>query len=303
MKKVVVILVGIVLLAGVIFTGTYGVSQKNIEVYERAMEMQSIADTIGWADFRIADYPIAVYDGENEYVFTRNKRGYDVNKRAVTMNFLVATAYPVDDHFEVITPSVEQMSSFIGLASAGATEYGIVEHSVTLWHEAFHCYQLTNYMEVIKNICPEGIEENTITLHADTNKGAVDLFKRQAEILEAAVKSEDIDRIRAYIVEYKKLEEERNALLDEKIIHTEEYYERVEGGAYYVEALMHGEMNPEKFQNDYIGGISEFSNGSSKYYRTGMAQYMIMDVLNPGWKANYDFSEPVMELIYEELEI
>ena len=123
MKKVVVILVGIVLLAGVIFTGTYGVSQKNIEVYERAMEMQSIADTIGWIDFRIADYPIAVYDGENEYVFTRNKGGYDVNKRAVTMNFLVATAYPVDDHFEVITPSVEQMSSFIGLASAGATEY------------------------------------------------------------------------------------------------------------------------------------------------------------------------------------
>ena len=106
MKKVVVILVGIVLLAGVIFTGTYGVSQKNIEVYERAMEMQSIADTIGWADFRIADYPIAVYDGENEYVFTRNKGGYDVNKRAVTMNFLVATAYPVDDHFEVITPDL-----------------------------------------------------------------------------------------------------------------------------------------------------------------------------------------------------
>ena len=39
MKKVVVILVGIVLLAGVIFTGTYGVSQKNIEVISQQGEM------------------------------------------------------------------------------------------------------------------------------------------------------------------------------------------------------------------------------------------------------------------------
>jgi hypothetical protein len=60
---------------------------------------------------------------------------------------------------------------------------------------------------------------------------------------------------------------------------------------------------PDSFKTDYIDTISDYAGGSSKYYKTGMAMCMILDRLNPQWKNGYDFSEPLIDLIYKELEI
>ena len=301
MKKVIIfVLVGIMLVTGVIATGTYGLSEEDIEIYERAV---SIEDDFGFDGFAITDYPVSFYDGDNDYVVVWENSEYSINKRNPVMDFIVATAYPVDEHYEVLTPTIEKMSSLLGLLSMGNGSYGADEHVTTLWHEAFHCYQLTNYLENIENIPLVAVDESLIAENADTNEQAVRLFEQKSELLKKAVKTDDIDKIREYIVEYKKLDEERKTLLSDEVNSVEEYYTRIEGTACYIEACVYKSILPDSFENNYIEAISEYGGGSGKYYKTGMAMCMILDTVNPEWKNGYDFSEPLINLIYTELEI
>lgn len=301
-KAIIVTIIGAALVAGVIATGSYGLSKDNINIYERAVALQNENSNFGFDGFAVTDYPVAFYDGDNDYVIVWENGGYTIEKRRPVINSIAATAYFVDDHYEVLAPSVEKMSSLMGLLNGGSSEYGTQDCVATLWHEAFHCWQLTNYADNIEAICPE-TNENLIAEYADTNRQAVDLFEQQAAILENAVKADDIDRIRDYIAKYKKLEEERNMLLSNDVKALEDYYTRVEGTACYIEACVYKMQLPEKFNGNYIDNISEYSGGSSKYYKAGMAQCMILDKLNPQWKDGYDFKEPLTNLIYTELEI
>lgn len=301
MKKVIIfVLIGIMLVTGVIATGTYGLSEEDIEIYERAV---SIEDDFGFDGFTITDYPVSFYDGDNDYVVAWENSEYSITRRNPVMDFIVATAYPVDEHYEVLTPTIEKMSSLLGLLSMGNGSYGADEHVTTLWHEAFHCYQLTNYLENIENIPLVAVDESLIAENADTNEQAVRLFEQKSELLKKTVKTDDIDKIREYIVEYKKLDEERKTLLSDDVNSVEEYYTRIEGTACYIEACVYKSLLPDSFEDNYIEAISEYGGGSGKYYKTGMAMCMILDTVNPEWKNGYDFSEPLINLIYTELEI
>ena len=303
MKKVVAIVIGIILVIGVIVTRQHGLSQANTKIYEQAVAMQATVDEIGYKDFKITDYPVAFYDGEQDYVLTWQNDTYHIEKRKAVMDSIVATAYPVDGHYEVLSPTVEKMSSLLGLMSVGSAEYGEKEHISTLWHEAFHCYQLTNYLENIEVICPTGVKESIIAEVVDVNSQAVTLFEQQAELLEAAVKCDELDKVKAYIVKYRELEQLRNQLFSQEVLQLEAYYTRVEGTACYIEACVYEMQLPESFWEHYVEGISEYAGGSGKYYKIGMAQCMILDKLNADWKNTFDFSENMMELIYRELEI
>ena len=115
--------------------------------------------------------------------------------------------------------------------------------------------------------------------------------------------TDDIYKIREYIVEYKKLDEERKILLSDEVNSLEDYYTRVEGTACYIEAYVYKTLLPDSFDSNYIDNISTYGRGSGKYYKTGMAMCMILDTINPEWKDSYDFSEPLIDLIYKELEI
>lgn len=303
MKKIIIGLIGVVIVVGMIVTGSYGLSIENREIYEQAVALQEAVDEIGFEGFTFTDYPLAFYDGEQDYVITREGDTYRVDKRKALINFIAATAYPVDDHYEVHTPTVEQMSSLVGLLGAGEGSYGSLEHIATLWHEAFHCYQLTNYLSNIEAICTAEAEEGIIAESVDSNEQAVELFKQQAQLLETAVKSDDMDKVRECIVQYKKLAEEREQLLSSQANSLEKYYTTVEGTACYIEACICRIQQSERFITDYVESVSEYGGGSGKYYKIGMAQCLILDKLNPNWKQGYDFSGPVIELIYEELEI
>lgn len=302
MKKVIlVILTGAALAAGVIATGSRGISDDNIAVYEKAVSLES-EDSFGFGGFALTDYPVAFYDGDRNYVFEWGNGEYAITKRAAVLNFIAATAYPVEGHYEVLTPTVEKMSSLLSFMGHEKDSYGAEEHISTLWHEAFHCFQLTNYKENIEGICTEA-DESLIAENADKNETAVKLFRQKAQFLKQAVMSNDIDKIREYIVQYKRLDEERKALLSDEINALEEYYTRIEGSACYVEACVYKMQLPEGFESSYIEAISEYGGGSGKYYTTGMVMCMILDTIDPEWKNGYDFSEPLTDLIYAELEI
>lgn len=303
MKRVIVfILVGILLVLGVIATGTYGLSEENIKIYKQAVSLED-ENNFGFDGFAITDYPVSFYDGDNDYVIIWENGEYSVTKRGAVMDFIVATAYPVDEHYEVLTPTVEKMSSLLGLLSMGNGSYGADEHVATLWHEAFHCYQLTNYLENIESISLVAVDESIIAENADKNEQAVRLFEQQSELLKKAVITDDIYKIREYIVEYKKLDEERKTLLSDEVNSLEDYYTKVEGTACYIEACVYKTLLPDSFDSNYIDNISTYGGGSGKYYKTGMAMCMILDTINPEWKDSYDFLEPLINLIYKELEI
>ena len=300
-KAIIVILIGVALVAGVIATGSKGISDDNIAVYEKAVSLES-ENSFGFSGFALSDYPVAFYDGDRNYVFEWKNGEYEITKRAAVLNFIVATAYPVEGHYEVLTPTVEKMSSLLSLMGHEKNNYGAEEHISTLWHEAFHCFQLTNYKGNIEDICAEA-DESLIAEYADKNEAAVKLFKQKAQLLKKAVMSNDIDKIREYIVQYKKLNEERKALLSDEVNDLEEYYTRIEGSACYVEACVYKMQLPESFESSYIEAISDYGGGSAKYYKSGMAMCMILDTIAPEWKQNYDFSVPLTDLIYAELEI
>ena len=96
---------------------------------------------------------------------------------------------------------------------------------------------------------------------------------------------------------------QRKTLLPTDVTEMEEYYTIVEGTACYVEACVYRAELSDRFAEEYINNIGEYRKGSSKYYRAGMAQCMILDKLNAEWKNELDFSEPLKDLIYRELEI
>lgn len=303
MKKIIIVLIGIVLVVGVIITGDYGLSSENIDIYEKVVAIQNGDSNFGFEGFALTDYPVAFYDGENDYVITWENGNYNIEKREAVIDFIAATAYPVGEHYEVHAPTVEKMSSLVSVMSMGEAKYGTQEQIATIWHEAFHCYQLTNFFNNIELICPFGVEQSVIVEYVDTNADAVSLFEQQAELLEEAVKSDDIDKVRECIVKYKQLDSERKKLLSKDEIATENYYTIVEGTACYIEAGVYKVQLPDEFSGNYIDKISEYDGGSGKYYRIGMAQCMIMDKLNPEWKSGFDFSETIINLIYKELEI
>ena len=200
MKQIIMGILGVILLTGVLITAEYGLSEENIEVYEEAIDLQTKINGVGFDGFYITDYPMAFYDGEKDYVITREGTDYTITKRKALVDFIAATAYPVDGQFEIHTPTVEKMSSLVGMLGVlEGAEYGKNNHIVTLWHEAFHCYQLTNYMTNIEAFCETAVEENKIAETVDVNEQAVELYKQQATLLKEAVKCEEIDKIREYI--------------------------------------------------------------------------------------------------------
>ncbi|MBQ8568575.1 MAG: hypothetical protein IJ446_05085 [Oscillospiraceae bacterium] len=300
-KKIIFGAVGIGLAASVIATGTYGLPEEDKDIYNKAAAISAGSDNFGFKDFSIENYPVAFYDGEYDYVVTQENGTENITKRKPVLNSIAATAYPVDEHYEVLTPTLEKMSSVLGVLTA-SEEYGERDHITTLWHEAFHCWQLTNYYDNIINICG-GTDEKLVADKIDTNERAAALFQEQSELLEQAVGASDIDKMREYIVKYNQLEQERNALLSEELTDLENYYEIVEGSACYIEMLVYTMQDPENTERDYISEISGYSDGTGKYYKTGMAQCIILDKLNIEWKDTYDFSRPFIDLINEELDI
>lgn len=57
------------LLAAWLATGKKGPGEEDRQIYEQAAAMQEQVDKLGFTDFRLEDYPVAMYDGKKDYVF------------------------------------------------------------------------------------------------------------------------------------------------------------------------------------------------------------------------------------------
>ena len=148
-QKAVYLCIGIILAVAVLLTGTYGLSVRNLSIYEEAVLLQEKMDELGFQDFRILDYPIAFFDGNKDYVVTGEGKEYKVETRKPVFSTYVGTAYEVEDHYEIILPtmeSFEKIFSMLGMAenlqefqkgnaaSFEESEYEDKEQAATIWH-------------------------------------------------------------------------------------------------------------------------------------------------------------------------
>lgn len=320
-KKVIAILLGVVLVLSVILTGNYGLGDTDKKCYEDAVDMQESADGFGFEDFKLEDYPVAFCDGNHDYVIVPGGGSYSIHKRKPVIDTFVATAYEVDGHYEVIMPTKDMMGKFMnavggveavvtGSAEASYDEDEYEEEQVTtLWHEAFHCWQLTRFEDNISGLNggqefdEEGYGEELVVSECDNNSEAVELFKKGTELLLEAAGTDDVQKINSCMLQYREYQQQRDAMLSEAVRGLEAYYTSVEGSARYVEAMVCKLQDTERFLSHHMENINVYVNGASKYYTAGMAQCIILDKLDSAWKKHYDFSEPLINLIYDELNL
>ena len=52
-----------------------------------------------------------------------------------------------------------------------------------------------------------------------------------------------------------------------------------------------------KMVKQHINEAGNYIDGNSKYYHHGMMQCMLLDELDPQWKASYNFDKPLDEVI------
>lgn len=164
------------LLAAWLATGKKGPGEEDRQIYEQAAAMQEQVDKLGFTDFRLEDYPVVMYDGKKDYVFYQG----EIKERAPVLETFAGTAYPVEDHFEVIVPTAEQLDKLLSLAGGvegmvSGSGYGAEEQKAILWHEAFHAYQLTNYAILGEKVTPgemrQEIERNKEGQGKNSNVG------------------------------------------------------------------------------------------------------------------------------------
>lgn len=315
-------MLGMVLLAGYALTGKKSVEKEDREIYQTAVSLQDQVDQLGFTEFILEEYPVAMYDGKQEYVFYKG----EIKQRKPVLETFVGTAYPVGDHFEVLVPTMEKMEGLLSLA--GGTEtlvsgsgYGSEQQIATIWHEACHAWQFTKFPVLSEKMEKRGqadiSEAEWIVKEVDENAQIKGQLEKEMKLLEkgaeaalsyknakgnADERGAAVDEIKEVILKYKKQELDRKRFMTPEAVQAEQQCEQTEGMAYYVESLVFREQSGQKaYTKRYIESISTFEGGRGKYYRTGMAKCLMLDVLMPDWKEKLDFTKSLDQLLEEGL--
>ncbi len=318
-NRIIAVILGIVLFLSWLWTGKREISGEDKEIYEEALGLQEQVDELGFGGFCLADYPVAMYDGEWDHVF------YDgeIKRRKPVLETFAGTAYPVEDHFEVIVPTLEQFDSLMSLAGGvegmvSGSGYGAREQISTIWHEAFHAYQLTDHAVLGERITPEEMQEelegqedqeadetadmkNSLENEMKLLKETVDMVLTDTgERTDAAALAEYIDGIKEMVLEYRECRRERMAKMSQEARDAEIRCELTEGTAYYVEYSVYGmTAGAQACQERYLENLDWYEGGRGKYYRTGLAKCLILDALAPGWRETFDFTKGLDEVLEE----
>lgn len=305
-------LAGLVLLAAYLLTGTYGLSPQNKQSYALALQMQDTADTLHFKNFHLADFPVAFYDGEQEYVFFENQ----IHTREPVYAMLVASIYEAGPgKYEVIVPILEDMGRVVEFASRmqftadHVPGYDEKTHATVLWHEAFHAWQFTHFKENIEAPMQavqdkeEIASDEYIRQEMDDQPQAKELFEQEIQLLLQAAGSQDPQIRRTLLKQYWDLRDSRHQLLSPQMRQLESFFEQVEGSAQYVESMIYlAFKGQDAYNSKYIQPAGQYHNGTAKYYNSGMLKCLLLDAICPGWQASYQWDQNLDALLRKALE-
>lgn len=313
-------LTGIALGLATAVTADYGLKKENSKLYEEALGLQAGVDELGFPDFRLADLKVRFYDGNSDYVVTADQSGRKIGqivKDKPVFTTFVGTTYEVDGEYQVILPTLENFSQFYSLMGTAQTlsegslsfeeeGYGAWEHEATLWHEAFHTWQMTYYYDNVIGLTqeeefPDGMEK-VIVEDVDSEENVVKSFKEGTELLIQAYQATDREEKLSLIDSYLRMEEKRRQQLDTQACVAEDYLETMEGTARYIESAVYGLLyGKEAMETYYIVRPADrgYEKGSGKYYTTGMLKCYLMSQLDENWNMGYGFDRSLNALFTE----
>lgn len=303
--------VGALLAVSVALTGTYGLPKADREIYDTAIELEEKMQQNGFVEFAPSRFKVRFFNGKSDYVV---KDG-EVTKEEAAFNTFVGTTSEIDGEYQVILPTYENFSDMFSLLdtaqsatggemSFGEENYTTNAHVATLWHEAFHAWQVTNWGEEIDAACikaglaaDEQIEQIVLN-EIDSNKQLVVSFSEEMELLIKAYETDDVEEKKQFVTEALAVADEREKQLGKKVAFVENYYEMVEGSARYVEAEAYRMLEGDEVWRETYLGTFTYTNGSGKYYDMGMYKCLLLDQLMPDWKDYFCVTDSLNDYLH-----
>jgi hypothetical protein len=302
--KLVYIIIGVLLAAGVLLTSIRGLPGEDFELYKKACALENGRLEQIWPGLSVSRYPVAVRRGNTEYVIFDG----NIRKRKPVLPVIACTAYPSDDGVYILVPSKSVMDS-IGQIMEGfsadfeealISQFSINSKKMTdnqyisvICHEAMHALQFSLWEEKIyalaREISDAGAESKLA--EAESDPEVQSLYEKQADLLCRLVVSDDGRPDAEAVREYIRMSNDIQALLSTKAgIHPDavksyaNLYELLEGTARYVEARTALALADEDLYGQYLTALKETSFGREKYYKSGMGICLLLDRLDPDWK-------------------
>ena len=280
-------LIGAGLIVSGFTTTERGLKEDNRKEYDRVVEDYAELGDMGFDGFRPMDYKVAFSNGEKDFVIDYNDGDYEVSERKAVYEGLVGSIYQNGNEFEVVVPEYD---TWIATGSSS-------QLSSVIWHESFHAFQNTKY-HVLENASENGLSEIELAERIDSDAEKKNMYEKELEILSQITDEEKNCDAETIALEYINVASDRDKILSDEEKVSEDFYEMVEGSAYYVEAsVVRYENGEAAYQDKYINEAGNYIDGNSKYYHHGMMQCMLLDELDPQWKASYIFDKPLDEVI------
>lgn len=309
---------GLTLLVICIYHGTKGLSEKDKHLYRYAYELSDELEEKIWPDYNFKEYPVAVRKGNYEYVLKGESQG----KRRAALPVIAATAYWVKDEMNIFIPSKSVMDSLGQLVEGLSGEEEMLfikgfslekktisdnQYIAILHHEGLHAFQFDNYSESLFKIMTKEEEERIRLLSTiDQDASLQNLYnkekKKLVHIIGLENKGDIIEGIKEYIalrnIRREELIKRFGNSKSEELLMLENYYEKVEGTARYIEVKAVELMKDENLYKEYMDSLQETVAGKEKYYRSGMAMCLVLDKLGYNWKEDvFKRTDSIFEIL------
>ena len=313
---------GLILAIGSLATGTYGLSKKNQEIYETAVSMDGTIRNMGFSDFSLKDYKVRFYDGKCDYVVWTNEEDVPViRKEDAILNVFAGTTIDVDGENQVLVPTYEQFAGLFDVLGAAETvsggmsesadgtiaftedTYSENSHVATIWHEAFHAWQYTNWEKEVNalmervNLSEGEGREDVILEEVDTKKEMITAFEDEMQLLYEAYQTEDMEEKKELVSRALFIEAEREQELSDAANAMEYFLDNYEGSAMYVEGQVYRELEGDAAWQAYYMREFQYRNGSGKYYERGMLKCLLLDQMMEGWQSQFSGTLGLSELL------
>ena len=266
------------------------------ELYRQALSLQPHADSLGFEGFRLADHPIAVFTGGQDYVL----QGDRVISREPVLDGFYGTVYEVNGRYEAFVPAWDELQKMISGTGAELTGSTYV---AMLWHEGFHAWQLTHYNSI--NEIYKGLMSGEITFDLeglDENASYRQLFLSEQRSLAKAIEAETLPEVLNLLYEWAELAEQYDGLMTETHRLAVDFFEMLEGSAYTVESQIYARLEGEQASKErYLHVNADYNSGNFKYYKSGMMKLLLIERLNPNWQDGFSAEATLNTMLMELL--
>lgn len=311
-------LIGGLLLMGLLLSTPKGLPDVNYDLYVTAKSISPVVGKEVWKGLRLSDYPVAIRQGNTEYVFYEGK----TTRRKAVLPLIAATAYELDGLMNVLIPCYHELGNLSELAEGMNNEGDMMKNSfgfnedtlkeeeylAVMYHETFHAYQFTHHRELL------ALGEKTKRFdieymsQLEQDEELSSYYEKEGRLLHEALTASSTRVCLQKAMYYVDLRHKREVYLQaklgeyEKVSDWEVFYELVEGTASYVQMRVLDLLGDTESYQEAIDSVHKLGDGRHKYYESGMAMSMIMDRLGIEWQEGiFQSGKPMFQQFQDQI--